>query len=81
MITRRINAFLKDSKLWQHCTPVCRNAFTRSMRGSSYGKEEVHHAMVWFVEGWKAADIARLNDTVSQVNTDACVDSAFVPPW
>lgn len=70
MITRRINTYMKDMKLWQHCDYRCRAAFTRAMRGADYGKEELRDAFVWFDEGWKAADIARLNDTCSQINTD-----------
>lgn len=74
MITRRINAYLKDNKLWQHCTPICRNAFTRSMRGYNYGRAELRDAFVWFNEGWKASDVARLSDNCSQVNGGSPAD-------
>jgi hypothetical protein len=79
MITRRINAYLKDMKLWQRATPACRNAFTRAMRGRDDGRVQTIVSMVWFVEGWKASDIARLNDTLGQVNSEPQAASEAVP--
>lgn len=70
MLTRQINSYMKGNRLWQHCTPACHAAFIRAMRGNRYGKMECIDAMIWFVEGWKAADITRLRDTCSQVNSE-----------
>jgi hypothetical protein len=73
MITRRMNSYLRDMKLWQHASPVCRNAFQRAMRGHQFGRDELREAFIWYSEGWRASDIARLNDTCSQVNSDSHV--------
>jgi hypothetical protein len=70
MLTRRINAIMSHSKLWQHCTLSCKIAFIKQMRGIQYGRDELVDAFDWFVQGWRASDIARLKDTCSQVNTD-----------
>jgi hypothetical protein len=70
MEKRRINAAMRDVILWSHCTENCRQSFIRSMRGRQYGLIETQDAFFWFLDGWKAADIARLHDAVSQINTD-----------
>lgn len=70
MNTRCINSTLKFLKLWRDCSLPCRIAFTKKMRGRDYGTAALMDAFEWFVIGWRAADIQRLNDAVSQVNTD-----------
>lgn len=71
MIARKINVYMRDSKLWEHCTLECRIAFIKAMRGKKYGGIwQVRDAFCWFITGWRTADIARLNDTVSQVNSE-----------
>lgn len=73
MRTREIASLLNGYKLWEHCTPPCRAAFIQQMRGRQYGWDALHDAFNWFVEGWIQADIARLVDTCSQINTDSHV--------
>lgn len=70
MKTRKINAYMKHSKLWQHSDYICRAAFTRSLRGSDFNYSELMNAFVWFTEGWRASDIVRLSDALSQVNSE-----------
>jgi hypothetical protein len=70
MITRTVNSYLRGFKLWQHCTLTCRLAFIREMRGKEYGIDECRQAFWWFVKGWRDADLQRLSDSCSQVNTE-----------
>lgn len=71
MRIRQIESLMRETKLWQHCTPPCKAAFIQQMRGRQYGWDALHDAFNWFVEGWIQADIARLKDTCSQVNSDS----------
>lgn len=70
MLTRTINGFMRHSKLWKNCSETCRRAFIREMQGMQYGGPQCLDAFNWFVTGWRAADVQRLSDTCSQINTD-----------
>lgn len=70
MLTRKINSSLKNIREWNKCTNSLRLAFIREMRGYECDHVDVVIRFRWFLGGWKASDIARLHDTVAQVNTD-----------
>lgn len=72
MRTRKINAWMKPFKLWEHCSEVVREHFIKSMRGldKKMTQGELQVQFYWFVEGWKAADIQRIRDGLTNINTD-----------
>lgn len=79
MLTRKINSYMRHSKLWQHCTETCRRAFIREMRGNQYDFDALRDAFDWFVIGWRAADIQRTVEGISQINSEQRIPSEPVP--
>jgi hypothetical protein len=78
MRTRQINSIMKGSKLWENCTSECKWVFIKHMRGVQYGMDALTQAFVWFMCGWRAADIQRLKEAAGQVNTDRLADAGFL---
>jgi hypothetical protein len=70
METRKINSIMRNVKLWQHCDEVVRTLFIKEMRGRNDDEWNMRLCFKFFVQGWKAAEIQRIRDGLTNINTD-----------
>jgi hypothetical protein len=68
MITRRINAILKDSGTWQKAPSASRRAFVKEMYNCYYGYDTLVKAWYFFNAGWYGASLLAAQHAGSQIN-------------